>query len=81
MAEICTVSLHSSYTAENLHIIHNETNGMRKLYHPFRMTMLLGMTDRTARATEERILRSAQDDNASGMMGRRQEQKQGKFPW
>jgi len=44
MAEICTVSLHSSYTAENLHIIHNETNGMRKLYHLLRMTALVGIS-------------------------------------
>ena len=41
MAEICTVSLHSSYTAENLHIIRNETNGMRKFYHPLRMTAVV----------------------------------------
>jgi len=45
MAEICTVSLHSSYTAENLHIIHNETNGMRKLYHLLRMTILQEIND------------------------------------
>jgi hypothetical protein len=29
------------------------------------------MTDRTARATEERILRSAQDDNAPGITDRK----------
>jgi len=43
MDEICTVSLHSSYTAENLHIIHNKTNGMQKFYHPLSMTALRGV--------------------------------------
>jgi hypothetical protein len=38
LAQIYTVSLHSFYTAENFHIIHNETNGMRKLCHSLRMT-------------------------------------------
>jgi len=41
LAEIYTVSLHSSYTAENLHIIHNETDGMRKFYPLLGMTPLL----------------------------------------
>lgn len=40
MAEIYTVGLHSSYTAENWHVMCNENNVMQKFYHPLRMTVL-----------------------------------------
>jgi hypothetical protein len=36
------VSLHSSYTAENWHVMCNEYNVMQKFYHPLRMTDLCG---------------------------------------
>ena len=41
LAEIYTVGLHSSYTAENWHVMCNENNMMQKFYHPLRMTALL----------------------------------------
>ena len=38
LAEIYTIGLHSSYTAENWHVMCNENNVMQKFYHPLRMT-------------------------------------------
>ena len=40
LAEIYTVCLHSSYTAENWHVMCNENNVIQKFYHPLRMTSL-----------------------------------------
>jgi len=40
LAEIYTVCLHSSYTAEKWHVMCNENNVMQKFYHPLRMTDL-----------------------------------------
>jgi hypothetical protein len=34
--------MHSSYTAENLHVICNENNVMQKYYHSLRMTAIVG---------------------------------------
>jgi hypothetical protein len=39
LAEICTVSLHRSYTAKNCHTISNYNNQIEKFYHPLRMTI------------------------------------------
>jgi hypothetical protein len=39
LAEIYTVSLHSSYTAENVRFMLNENNAIQKFYHSLRMTL------------------------------------------
>jgi hypothetical protein len=41
MAEICTIGLHNSYTAENWRVMCNENNVIQKFYHPLRMTISL----------------------------------------
>jgi len=45
LAEIYTVCLHSSYTAEKWCVMCNENNVMQKFYHPLRMTFLLFLMD------------------------------------
>jgi hypothetical protein len=37
VAEICTISLHSSYTAKNWRVMCNENNVMQRFYHPHRI--------------------------------------------
>jgi hypothetical protein len=52
LAEIYTVGLHSSYTAENWHVMCNENNVMQKFYHPLRMTVLLLVNAECCTATK-----------------------------
>lgn len=39
LSEVCTIALHSSYTAKTGHVMCNDNNVMKNFYHPLRRTL------------------------------------------